>query len=292
MTLIDKISNIFDKVVKNEANINKALSYLVKYGYLSDKKENNIEDIIAAVIKLHKIAGFDSSGIINGKTMSIMELPRCSMQDNVVEEATSLPKWASNNLTYYIGSRDSDMPKEKWDECFRLAFSYWSEITPLVFNQTNSQSEANLIINTGRGRQNDFDGPSGTLAYFELPPYANYKGQLKGMWDADELWTIDGNGILLVNVACHEIGHALGLNHSNISSALMAPYYNRNIAKPQSNDDIPRMQARYGKPVTGTTPTPTPQPVPKPNNPKETIIRLTGDINKIDIEGYRIQKLS
>ncbi len=96
-------------------------------------------------------------------------------------------------------------------------------------------------------------------------------------------------GIFLENVACHETGHLLGFDHSRISSALMAPYYNANIAKPQQNDDIIRAVNYYGKPSTNST--------PQPTDPKETTkltinLEFKGELTNVQIPGYRVYKQS
>lgn len=58
----------------------------------------------------------------------------------------------------------------------------------------------------------------------------------------------------IVSVAAHEIGHVLGLEHSNDYKSLMAPFYQEplddlgNYKEPElREDDIKRIQALYGE---------------------------------------------
>lgn len=68
-------------------------------------------------------------------------------------------------------------------------------------------------------------------------------------FDEDENWSDDGTGVDLQTVALHEIGHLLGIMHSDDSSAIMYEYYfemNRNLAP----DDISAIHALYGNPAS------------------------------------------
>ena len=110
-----------------------------------------------------------------------------------------------------------------------------------------------MVILWGVGNHGDgfpFDGVGGVLAHaFYPPPNAGaFSGDIH--FDDDETWTIlsqasYGQPIDLETVAAHEIGHALGLNHSNVACALMNPFYtgsHRYLAQ----DDIDAIQSIYG----------------------------------------------
>ena len=79
--------------------------------------------------------------------------------------------------------------------------------------------------------------------------HAFYPTSGEGHFDDEETWTDEENrGINLMIVAAHELGHAMGLGHSENAGALMAPYYQGfipNFKLPQ--DDINAIQSLYGK---------------------------------------------
>lgn len=290
--LIEKIGKIFNYIDKNQENIILVCNYLKNYGYIDEGNSEKIEDIVEIIRGFQRTAGLDETGMIDGKTLRMMSYPRCRMTDR--QELNS-GYWGIKDLTYYIQSYDNDISREEWGEAIRSACDELSYVCGITFDEVNSKNSANIVMNVASGRRNGFDGSSGTLAYAYLPPQANYKGQLGLYFDADEMWLgLKGGsrGIYLKNVACHELGHNLGLSHSKISTALMAPFYSPKIDKPQQNDDITRLQSLYGKPRTTPTPTPDPVPTPDPEIPTgKTGIIITGTIDDITIPGYRVSKI-
>jgi predicted Zn-dependent protease len=164
-------------------------------------------------------------------------------------------RWGREHLRYLISDRDEqDLTKESWDNEFRLAFNAWSEITPLTFEQVDENKEYDIVISVGNKRWEGFGSEGGILAWAQMPPARNFDGILLSKFDLAENWVLpEANvigiwppiGIILRSVACHEIGHLLGLEHSQDPNALMYPYLN-NILKPQE-DDIKKIQKLYGK---------------------------------------------
>lgn len=268
------------------------IRYLKKFGYLVKSGTLTLADIKDAVAKFQEVYGLLSDGKAGPKTLGAIAWPRCGCPEFFAEEASDrLNKWGDHDLTYFIQGRDSDLSSGVWDNTIAQAFGQISAVCPLKFTPVTSINKANFVVAVGRGSKDNFDGPSGTLAWHELPSSFSFKGQLWGKYDLDETWTVNGRGIKLLNVATHELVHGCGLTHSNVKTALMAPFYSPDISKPQYNDDIARLQARYGKVDTTPTPVPEPEPeptpTPTPGPKKKIIIEVEGEIN---IPGYILYK--
>lgn len=290
--LIRKTATLLGKVTKDVVKdlagpvekIEKLAAFLHRYGYLADG-EISIEEVVDAISKLQKNYALPIDGQVDAKLLSAIELPRCGCVDvqRLASEALTA-KWTKSNLTYGIASYVDEFAQNETRDILDKAFQAWENVTNLNISYSANYQNADIIISTGRGPRDGFDGPSKTLAWAYLPDGNN--SQLLMKFDVDELWVKDPStrGIVMFNVACHEFGHLLGLDHSSVSAALMAPYYNVNIAVPQKNDDIPRIQALYGvkNPTTPTTPT----------NPSmdEVTITLKGSISNISIPGYTVKK--
>merc|ERR1719385_221813 len=99
----------------------------------------------------------------------------------------------------------------------------WQEATGLTFERKDSGSVHIEIRfeSYEHGDGDPFDGPGGTLAHAFFPQYG---GDVH--MDDTERWAINTyDGTNLLQTLTHEIGHSLGLSHSDVSDAIMAPFY-------------------------------------------------------------------
>ena len=146
------------------------------------------------------------------------------------------------DLTYHFENGTPDLSGTTEWTIVANALDEWVTYAGLTFTETATQGLDNsLDIRWGADVGDPpFDGPSGTLAYAYFPQYG---GDIN--FDEGETWTSGGGGgIDLFAVAVHEIGHSLGLNHSDNASAVMAAYYSGAITGLHS-DDIAGIQAIY-----------------------------------------------
>lgn len=173
-----------------------------------------------------------------------------------------LNRWGLAEVTYCINGYPVGLglTPDDVDSIVADAFGAWAASCGLRFRKVSDPNQANIVMGVARGRRANFDGPMGVLAYCYLPQGDNFRGQVEMYWDLDEAWAKDRqqNGILLLNVTCHELGHGLGLDHTKVPRQLMNPVYSANIATPQDHDRQ-EVVNRYGPPKAVPV---TPQPIP------------------------------
>lgn len=230
-----------------------AEEWLRYFGYL--KPDMTEAETQAAVRAFQSIFGLPADGMISHDDLAVMQLPRCGNHDveMLTEGAAALCQWPASVpvVRYAITTTPAIMSKQAWRDCFAEATKRWSDVCGLKFAPVDDQSLANEVIFAGRE-----DGPSGTLAWQELPCFGGGGVRVLQMkLDSQERW---GAGIDPVAVVCHELGHCIGLSHIKPSAgvALLNPMYNPQITKPQPLD-IEQAVLRYG-PVAAPTPVPPP----------------------------------
>lgn len=171
------------------------------------------------------------TGNLDPETMQLMSLPRCGVKDKVGFGSDSRSKryalqgsrWKVKNLTYRISKYPKKLNRPEVDKEIARAFAVWSEYTDLTFTakRTNPVHIEIRFEENEHGDGDPFDGPGGTLAHAYFPVYGG-----DAHFDDAEYWTIGSSrGTNLFQVAAHEFGHSLGLSHSDVRSALMAPFY-------------------------------------------------------------------
>ncbi|CAF0993474.1 unnamed protein product [Rotaria magnacalcarata] len=148
-----------------------------------------------------------------------------------------------------------DMPRDSVDRAIYHALLIWSYPSQLRFRQANEMEHPDIEFLFAQGYHEDgyqFDGKGSVLAH-AFYPEEHLGGDVH--YDEDEDWTVyreNEYGLMdLFSVTVHELGHSLGLMHSNIPDAIMFPYY-RGYSKSIKlhSDDIAAVRKLYGDPPT------------------------------------------
>lgn len=152
-----------------------------------------------------------------------------------------------------------------WQSEIEAAMAAWSAVANLTFVQVADMGEA---FGAGTQQSGDlrfgghaFDGAFGVLAHGYYPPANGATAAGDMHFDTGDCWegAMDGTAdgcFSIFQVAAHELGHALGLDHTGVPASLMNPFYTESFTGPQA-DDIAGMQFIYGAPVTtGRVPEP------------------------------------
>ncbi len=155
------------------------------------------------------------------------------------------------------------------------AMAQWANVVKVTWapgvSPTANQT-VNILWGTyAHGDAYPFDGPGGVLAHTFYPANPNLEPVAGDMHlDDSESWHI-GTNTDLFSVTLHELGHSLGLGHSDDPNDVMYPYYKQVTGL--AAGDIAAIQTMYA--AQGSAPTPAPTPTSPTAGPLTLAINAT-----------------
>ncbi|KAM4748768.1 matrix metalloproteinase-21-like [Rhinophrynus dorsalis] len=145
-------------------------------------------------------------------------------RDNTIGNRDSL-SFSKNTLKWRLMGEGYSMQLsiQQQRRILALAFRMWSEVVPLQFEEDLTGNNIDIRIGFGTGQHlgcsQAFDGVGQQFAH------AWYLGDIHFDDDEHFVGPSSEQGISLLKVAVHEIGHALGLTHINRLGSVMQPNY-------------------------------------------------------------------
>ncbi|XP_057666778.1 matrix metalloproteinase-2-like [Diorhabda carinulata] len=236
-----------------------AMKYLHRFGYANENDLTKLEDYLLSFQERYNIP---ATGELDENTIQLLIRPRCNVSEAASDDDHSFrvkSKWSKFDLKWYFPQATPEYLKitkkafEVWSNSSKFKFELIHKIRPYApdISITVVRGKHYFRANCqGRGEcSSTFDGPGKVLAHAYFP-----KGNscIELHIDADEKWdlSLDGSSsedqTSLLMVLIHEIGHILGIAHSDIETAIMYPWYQFNIAPKLDEDDKMALEALYG----------------------------------------------
>ncbi|XP_051117809.1 metalloendoproteinase 3-MMP-like [Andrographis paniculata] len=259
---------------KSTKGLHNLKHYLHQFGYLNYRNQTHLDDddfdnaLEFALKTYQKNYHVSPTGTLDAATVAKMALPRCGVAD-IVDGVNTMatknhhrrpaksihtvanyaffpnnPRWSASktHLTYRF------IPNTRTDaiEPVNSAFRKWASATHFTFSRVGNNEQSDLVVGFFSGNHGDgapFDGRGRTIAHAFAPSDGRFH------YDADEYW-VNGavqNAFDLETTALHEIGHLLGLEHSQIPEAIMFSTIDPGRTKGLHPNDIEGIKALYEK---------------------------------------------
>lgn len=136
----------------------------------------------------------------------------------------------------------ADFMPSGFESAIEAAFAAWSAVADISFVEladpgVDWQAPGADAVDIRIGGH-AFDGAFGTLAHGFFPPENGGAAAGDIHFDSAENWVLGfaGPGFDIFQVAAHEIGHAIGLDHTGVAGSLMEPFYSEAFSGPQADD--------------------------------------------------------
>ena len=170
-------------------------------------------------------------------------------------------KWDKPIVTYAMIRGTEDLPEDSMEiVAMNLAMTTWDFEIPLTLQVVKKNENPDITLEFSDSDHDDYFRDSPSVLAYAYYPKTSLAGVIK--FNDDYLWSLDGQPVPapydttgrtkfktynMIHTLIHEIGHSLGLTHSEntqYSNTVMYPFYNGQVDLDEY--DIERIVAKYG----------------------------------------------
>ncbi|MFJ7073433.1 RICIN domain-containing protein [Streptomyces sp. NPDC098781] len=233
--------------------------FLARFGYIGNaagvESSTALDESTAmALLKYQSMHALSLTGNFDESTREMMSRPRCGVPD--LDPATGLRfalkcRWKQNTLKYAFSSGTSDVPGDDELTAVRRALATWSAAVPIAFRESGDSPDIRFAWTSAKCGDADMTGTM--IAHADYPPGCgalnNTLPRPVHFDNQETFWSVGGlvsNRWDVETVALHEIGHILGMDHSEAPTAVMfstIPSSTRHITL--TSDDLGGIRRHY-----------------------------------------------
>ena len=188
------------------------------------------EHSVAALKALQRSAGLQPTGVLNPETQELLVRPRCGYPDGMPyvdpsDTTSNFSRWPTSwgsapNLTWSIVGPTDELNYDVARASAATSASRWAAVTTLTLNELYNSTSADIVINfavLGPGLVATANGPG-------AGPGGNITLNTNVTWSAAS--STPSGSVDFESILTHEMGHALGLDHSLSPIEVMFPTLN------------------------------------------------------------------
>jgi len=249
-------------LAKGESNPQFTLvhDFLKRFGYLPPTSVSGpqLDERVSSALALYqKRHGLPATGAFDEATRDMMAKPRCGLPDLFSGlKFNTTCSWAAPCLTFAFENSTSDIGGFGEFQAVRNAFATWAGATPFTFTEVQRTDGPDILVGWRDAHDPDHSMVGNVIAHSDFPPgcgVINDNLPRPVHFDDSEVqWNLGvaPNTIDLETVALHELGHILGLLHSDVAGSVMFPVVDdTKTTRVLTVDDINGIQKLYMPPA-------------------------------------------
>ena len=198
----------------------------------------NVRDRIAKLIGKDDTNSNDNYNLhlndANNSSSKNEQEPTTEQQTSTQTSIPSTGRWATNQATVYVNTNNAQL-----DAATNTAIQNWNQTGAFTFKPVNNQSKADIVVTTMNRSDSNAAGLTKTSSNSLTRRFMHATVYLNTYYLTDPSYGYSQERI--VNTAEHELGHAIGLDHTNAVS-VMQPAGSFYTIQP---DDVQAVQKLY-----------------------------------------------